>query len=157
MSDTDTTPLSVNEQGFLDQAASHCRAHGASLTPIRRHVLRLLHRQPGGIKAYDLLEQMKEEHPGATPPTVYRALDFLIEQGLAHKVGRSNQFVVCNHAHHDEASLFLVCPRCARVTELHDEHTLSVLESCLRAAGHALASPEIEISAVCADCLCKQR
>ncbi len=142
----------THETLFLDQAAAHCKAHGASLTPIRRHILHLLHRQPGGVKAYELLEQMKDRHPGATPPTVYRALDFLIEQGLAHKVGRTNQFVACNQAHHDHASLFLVCPRCARVTELHDDAVIDALHQSLHREGHTLVGSEIEISALCRDC-----
>lgn len=149
---TDSASATYAEEQFLDQAATRCKAHGASLTPIRRHILRLLRGQPGGVKAYELLEQMRAEHPNATPPTVYRALDFLIEQGLAHRIGRSNQFIACNHERHDEASLFLVCPRCGQVTELHDPDAASVLARSLTRAGHVLAGPEIEISAICQDC-----
>lgn len=145
-------PTSSDEQAFLDEAATHCRERGGSLTPIRRQVLALLRRQAGGFKAYDLLERVKLAHPSASPPTVYRALDFLIEQGLAHKIGRTNQFVACNHDCHDEAGLFLVCPRCGRVTELHDESALAALTATLEAAGHTLAGPEIEISAICGAC-----
>lgn len=142
----------AEEQAFLDEAAAHCRQRGASLTPIRREVLTLLRRQSGGLKAYDLLDRIRAVRPSATPPTVYRALDFLIDQGLAHKIGRTNQFVACNHDCHDEAGLFLVCPRCGRVTELRDEAALAALASTLEAAGHTLAGPEIEISAVCRSC-----
>ncbi len=140
------------EQAFLDEAATHCRQRGGSLTPIRREVLALLRRQAGGLKAYDLLDRVKVAHPSASPPTVYRALDFLIEQGLAHKIGRTNQFVACNHDCHDEAGLFLVCPRCGRVTELRDETALAALSTTLESAGHTLAGPEIEISAMCRMC-----
>lgn len=142
----------ADEQSFLDQAANRCKEHGASLTPIRRHILRLLRRQSGGVKAYDLLEQMKAEHPGATPPTVYRALDFLIDQGLAHKIGRTNQFIACNQQAHDDAGLFLVCPRCGQVTELHDHEASAALKRSLARAGHILVGPEIEISAICRRC-----
>ncbi len=141
-----------DEQTFLDEAALHCRQRGASLTPIRRQVLALLRRQAGGLKAYDLLERIKVAHPSVSPPTVYRALDFLIEQGLAHKIGRTNQFVACNHDCHDVAGLFLVCPQCGRVTELHDEAAVAALSSTLESAGHTLAGPEIEISAMCRSC-----
>lgn len=149
---TDASHHAIADEQFLDQAANRCKAHGASLTPIRRHILRLLRGQPGGVKAYELLEQMKAEHPSATPPTVYRALDFLIEQGLAHRIGRSNQFIACNHERHDEASLFLVCPRCGQVTEVHDPEAASALTHSLARAGHVLAGPEIEISAICKPC-----
>jgi Fur family transcriptional regulator, zinc uptake regulator len=146
-------PASNDEQAFLEHAASRCRARGASLTPIRRKVLALLRVQPGGLKAYDLLERIKLNHPSASPPTVYRALDFLIEQGLVHKIGRINQFVACNQHCHDDASLFLVCPGCGTVTELHDEVALVALSKSLEAAGHTLTGPEIELSAICHSCI----
>ena len=145
-------PSSDQEQRLLDRAASRCRTRGASLTPIRRKVLGLLLDEPGGLKAYDLLDRMKRIHASATPPTVYRALDFLIEQGLAHKIARTNQFVACNQEGHEHACLFLVCPRCGTITELHDETALAALTKSLRAAGHRLAHPEIEISATCSAC-----
>lgn len=143
---------SAEECRFLDHAAALCKTRGSSLTPIRRQVLALLRREPGGLKAYDLLDQIKRAHPSATPPTVYRALDFLIDQGLAHKIGRINHFVACNHDGHDQAGLFLVCPSCGRVTELHDDVALAALSRSLEAAGHTLAGSEIELSAICHDC-----
>lgn len=150
---SETSPLhALDETGFLDQAAALCKARGASLTPIRRQVLALLRLQPGGLKAYDLLEQIKAVRPSATPPTVYRALDFLIEHGLAHRIGRINHFVACNHDCHAEAGLFLVCPGCGKVTELHDEVALAALSRSLEAAGHTLSGTEIELSATCHDC-----
>ncbi len=141
-----------DEQAYLDDAASRCHRQGARLTPIRRSVLALLRRRSGGLKAYDLLELIRHDHPSASPPTVYRALDFLIEQGLAHRIGRINHFVACNQHCHDDASLFLVCPSCGAVTELHDDGALAALATSLATAGHTLAGPEIEISATCRGC-----
>ena len=152
MSRSNPSTAPAEPQRLLDEAALHCREQGASLTPIRRHVLRLLHDQPGGVKAYELLDMMKQEHPNATPPTVYRALEFLIEQGLAHRIGKTNQFVPCNQHHHQDASLFLMCPDCGKVTELHDDQAVQSLTETLLKAGHTLAGPEIEISALCSGC-----
>ena len=153
MSDIKNT-MSAAEQAFIDAAVARCRERGVSLTPIRRCVLVLLRRHGGGLKAYDLLDQIKVYHPTVSPPTVYRALDFLIEQGLAHRIGRINQFVACNQHDHDhvDANLFLVCPKCGIITELHDEAALIVLARSLKAAGHTLSGPEIEISAICRYC-----
>lgn len=145
-------PATAEEDAFLAHAEAHCRARGASLTPIRREVLTQLRREASGLKAYDLLDRIKAVRPSATPPTVYRALDFLIEQGLAHKIGRINQFVACNHDCHDLAGLFLVCPDCGKVTELHDAEAVRALSRSLKAAGHRLAGAEIELSAVCGSC-----
>ena len=51
----------VDEADFLDRVAAECKERGASLTAIRREVLALLYRSPKGVKAYDLLEQIKQE------------------------------------------------------------------------------------------------
>ena len=148
-----------NETEALEQAATACHQRGASLTAIRREVLALLYRTPKGIKAYDLLDQMRQTRSNASPPTVYRALDFLIEQGLAHRIGRMNLFVACRHGSHSShgaPSLFLVCPRCNSVTELEDADVASSLYASLAATGHKLDSNEVEISAVCPQCLASE-
>lgn len=137
----------------LDRAEAACRARGASLTAIRREVLELLYRSPTGVKAYDLLARIKEARPGASPPTVYRALDFLIEQFLVHKIERMNLFVACRQASHQIPSLFLVCPKCSGVTELQEQSVMSALSTSLAEAGHRLESPEVEISALCPKCV----
>lgn len=136
----------------LDRAAAHCAARGARLTPIRRDVLDLLLRHENGLKAYDLLAQIKQLRSNATPPTVYRALDFLIEQGLVHKIGRINQFVACRHESHDLPGLFLVCPHCGKVSELHDSVLMQSLLRSIARAGHALDCQEVEVSSTCPDC-----
>ncbi|MDP3636375.1 MAG: transcriptional repressor [Azonexus sp.] len=151
--DVECPPGDSDHTGALDRAEAACRARGASLTAIRRDVLELLYHSPTGVKAYDLLAQIKEARPGASPPTVYRALDFLIEQGLAHKIGRMNLFVACRHASHQIPSLFLVCPKCSGVTELQEQSVMSALSTSLAEAGHRLESPEVEISALCPKCV----
>ncbi|MCG3772729.1 MAG: Zinc uptake regulation protein [Nitrosomonadaceae bacterium] len=150
--DIQCPPTVGSHTDAMDLAEAACRARGASLTAIRREVLELLYLSPTGVKAYDLLAQIKEARPGASPPTIYRALDFLIEQGLTHKIGRMNLFVACRHALHHIPSLFLVCPKCSGVTELQEQSVMSALSTSLAAAGHRLESPEVEISALCPKC-----
>jgi hypothetical protein len=87
------------------------------------------------------------------PEIVLSILDFLIEQGLAHKIGRMNLFVACRHASHQIPSLFLVCPQCSGVTELQEQWVMSALSTSLAEAGHRLESPEVEISALCPKCV----
>lgn len=138
----------------LHAAEVHCKSHGATLTAIRRTVLELLYRAPKGLKAYDLLDQVRLVKAGATPPTVYRALDFLMEQGLVHKISKANLFRACAlgcHEHH-HPGLFLVCPKCNAVEELDDQHATDSLVKSLSARGYAIASEEIEVSALCPDC-----
>lgn len=138
---------------YLVLIEQRCREQQASLTPIRHEVLEWLYHHPAGLKAYDLLALVRQQRPNATPPTVYRALDFLIEQGLAHKIGRSNTFVVCRHDSHRLPGLFLLCPRCGGISELAAEAALQALLQILAQAGYRLDSPEVELSAVCPACL----
>ena len=82
----DKTP----SQEMLAHAEKLCPQRGVRLTPQRLEVLRLMSLQQGAISAYDLLDLLREKEPQAKPPTVYRALEFLLEQGFVHKVESTN-------------------------------------------------------------------
>lgn len=148
-------PVSCSrEEGpdFLARASARCESNGALLTDIRRDVLRLLHENENGLKAYDILARIKESRANATPPTVYRALDFLMAQGLVHRIARLNQFVACRHDSHEFPGVFMVCQRCGKVSELHDQPLMKMLSATVQRAGHRLECDEIEIPSVCPDC-----
>ncbi|MDR2637216.1 MAG: transcriptional repressor [Zoogloeaceae bacterium] len=137
---------------YLREIIARAQTQHATLTPIRQEVLEQLFLYPRGLKAYDLLEKIKTRRENATPPTIYRALDFLMKQGFAHKVGRNNLFVACRHASHRWPSLFLVCPHCRAVAELQNDPLMQTLIATLDEAGFCLDSPEVEISAICPAC-----
>src|SRR5919204_1424092 len=80
----------------LDRAAQLCEERGARLTALRREVLALVWRGHEPVGAYAILEALRRSHPGAAPPTVYRALDFLIEHGLIHRIESLNAYVGCS-------------------------------------------------------------
>ena len=115
--------FSRRTQGLLDRAETVCEHRGAKLTELRRHVLALVLDSASPIGAYDLLDRLRQARRGGAPPTVYRALDFLLEQGLIHKVERLSAFVGCvagcttDDADHEEgeghthAAQFLICRR----------------------------------------------
>lgn len=151
---TADTNINNTVSNALAAAELQCKNRGASLTAIRRTVLELLYCAPGGLKAYDLLDRVKVFKVGATPPTVYRALDFLMEQGLVHKISKANVFRACSlgcHAH-AHPGLFLVCPKCNGVEELDDQPATHALLQSLNRRGYTIASEEIEVSAVCPAC-----
>lgn len=102
----------------LARADELCKEQGLSLTPVRRKVLELLLESDGPVKAYDLLSMLK---PGgnAQPPTVYRALDFLANAGLIHKVEALNAYMACVHSHDDGGAELYICETCGRVQEKH--------------------------------------
>jgi Fur family transcriptional regulator, zinc uptake regulator len=104
--------------GILDDADAHCVKTGLRMTPLRRRVLELVARSGAPVKAYDLLSQIDQTSASAKPPTVYRALDFLIEAGLVHRVEALNAFVACPQAGHGHAAVLYVCETCAHVAEV---------------------------------------
>lgn len=154
----------MQTQGFthktgllLQRADTLCDSRGCRLTDIRRHVLGLVLESDKPVGAYDLLERLRTVHRGAAPPTVYRALDFLLEQGLIHKVERLSAFVGCVHdtasgAHHHHAAQFLICTRCGRTIELDDADVAAVLGTAAARAGFVPQRSTVEIEGLCAAC-----
>jgi Fur family zinc uptake transcriptional regulator len=142
--------LAVDAQ--LDQAAAGCAGRGAQLTRLRRHVLALILEADGPLTAYQLLDRLKETRKGAAPPTVYRALDFLLEQRLIHKLERLNAFIPCIESGHDHAAQFLICRQCGAVTEIDDAAAASALEHAAERAGFHPRRTVVEIEGTCAAC-----
>jgi Fur family zinc uptake transcriptional regulator len=141
---------------LLSHAGQICAGRGARLTDLRRQVLGLILDADGPTGAYDLLERLRGTRRTAAPPTVYRALDFLLEQGLIHRVERLSAFVGCvSHgaAQHGHAAQFLICRRCGRVTELDDHVLVHALAEAAARAGFSVGSATIEAEGLCAVCL----
>ncbi|GCE91031.1 transcriptional repressor [Komagataeibacter diospyri] len=155
------TGLPDGVEPLLDQAAAVCLARAVRLTEIRRLVLGLVLAADRPLGAYDLLEQIRiSRGKPVAPPTVYRALDFLMEQGLIHKIERLSAFAGCRHmlesghaCHgHVHAAQFLICSKCGRVTELDDPHILKALLEVTRARGFSVRQTTIEAEGLCAAC-----
>lgn len=135
----------------LQQAEAHCREHGIRLTAIRKQVLALLLQHRCGVKAYQLLDEMKAVHEQATPPTVYRALEFLQDAGLVHRLDSLNAYVACHIGGHSHG-LLLVCPQCHAVSEIDDPDICHLLADRIRLAGYQLQGNCLEIKAMCGEC-----
>ena len=126
----------MQPRGRLEEAARTCAEHGAQLTELRRVVMGLVLEADGPLTAYQLLDRLKEIRKGAVPPTIYRSLDFLIEQGLIHKIERLNAFIPCadaEHNHHDVQ--FLICRNCGTVAEIEDPAVSQALEQAAEKKG----------------------
>ena len=136
----------------LDQAAARCAAHGAQLTALRRQVLELVLRAGQPVGAYALLDQLRGSRAGAAPPTIYRALDFLLDQGLVHRIERLNAFIGCDAAGHAHSHQFLICKTCGVTQELHDHGAEAALAAAAAKRGFVPARMTVEIEGVCADC-----
>ena len=135
----------------LRQAEALCLEQGIRLTSIRKQVLALLLRHEGGVKAYQLLDEMKAVHEQSTPPTVYRALEFLQDAGLVHRLDSLNAYVACHIGGHSHG-LLLVCPQCHAVREIDDPDVCHLLADRIRIAGYQLQGSCLEIKALCGAC-----
>lgn len=137
----------------LDQAEGLCRARKVRLTEQRRRVLRLVWQSERPLGAYDILAAIQAEQTKAAPPTVYRALDFLLQQGLIHKLETLHAYVGCPHPEHPHAGQFLICKQCGDVTELEDSAIVRSLGAAAEASGFSLDRKVVELSGTCAGCV----
>ncbi len=133
-----------------------CNQRGARFTPIRREVLELIWESHKAVKAYDLLDRIKPRAGTAKPATVYRALDFLLEQGLIHKVESLNAFIGCSFSGHQHEQLLLTCVRCHEVEERPGEHVMDAIAKELEQAVFTMLHKAVEIHGVCARCSASQ-
>jgi len=146
------TPCSPQEaEAFLAQAETLVQNKGQKLTRIRRKVLHLLLESSEPAKAYDLLANLDGEG-AAKPPTIYRALDFLQDMGLAHKIESLNAYVACGHASHPHSAVFLICESCGGAEELHAVDTSKALTKETKAAGFNIRTAVIEARGTCRNC-----
>jgi Fur family zinc uptake transcriptional regulator len=136
----------------LDRAAALCAERGVKLTELRRRVLELVLDRHTPVGAYDILERLAEERGRVAPPTVYRALDFLVSQGLVHRVDSRNAFVGCVRADGTHRACFLLCRECGAVAELVDPDLDAAVEALARRAGFEIGRQVIEIEGRCAAC-----
>ena len=134
-------------------AAEHlCLQRGVQLTPIRHKVLELILTSHKAVKAYDLLDQIKPVNDAAKPATVYRALDFLLAQGLIHRVESLNAFVGCHRSGAKHDQLLLICSSCHDVEERSATPLILALTAELTAADFTAQRNTIEIQGLCKNC-----
>lgn len=137
----------------MADAETLCAARGARLTPMRRQVLGALLSGHKPLGAYEIIEHLAQHGTRAAPITVYRALDFLLEHGLVHRIASRNAFVACIHNHAaSESVVFLICERCGAVGEAPSAPLQHALAVAAEKAGFAPRLPVIEISGLCAHC-----
>ena len=143
----------VHDAGaFVHAVEEACAARGLRLTPLRAQVLGLVAAAGKPIKAYDLLDRMKAENGSSAPPTVYRALEFLLEQGFIHRLASINAFVGCHHPQVMHSVPFLICDQCQNAIELEDTRISALLEAQARELGFETRAQTLEVHGLCAEC-----
>ena len=145
--------FSPRTETLLAQANQICSAKSARLTDLRRQVLGLILEAESPAGAYDLLDQLRATRDGAAPPTVYRALEFLLEHGLIHKLESRSAYVGCvSHGDADHTAQFLICRSCGQVTELDDHELAHALTDAAKRLGFTVGKATIEAEGRCAAC-----
>ena len=136
----------------LTRAEAISATRGVRLTALRRRVLELIWRSHKPAGAYDILDALGKEHTGAAPPTVYRALAFLTQNGFVHRIESQNAYVGCPKPDADHTGQFLICRDCGQAAELNDKRIVALIAQSAEKNGFAADAPTIEIEGVCAAC-----
>lgn len=136
----------------IELAEQLCRERGVRLTPQRRDVLAIISGSDQPLGAYDIMEQLRSQQPRIAPPTVYRALEFLLTEGLIHKLESLHAFVGCQHPDHPHFSQFLICKDCGEVAELHNSNINSSVDDAAREKGFVPDRSTVEVVGVCGRC-----
>jgi len=136
----------------LAQAASLCEQRGARLTPLRERVLELVWASHQPLGAYEVLDRLAGDGRKPAPPTVYRALEFLLEQGLVHRIASRNAFVGCSGPAAPHVGYFLICRGCGNAEEVASPLLGSGLQAMAAAHGFAVEEQTVELSGLCQEC-----
>ncbi|MGH8494450.1 MAG: Fur family transcriptional regulator [Moraxellaceae bacterium] len=137
----------------LASADRLCAESGARLTPLRRRVLELVWDSHRPLGAYELLNQLTAEGHKPAPPTVYRALEFLLEQRLVHRIASRNAFVGCSHPGAVHAGYFLLCEACGNAEEIADARALgNAVDKAAADAAFEIKSQTLELTGLCRHC-----
>lgn len=136
----------------MQNADAYCQENNIRLTTLRKKVLRYIWESHIPSAAYDILSKLSIDGYNASPPTVYRSLDFLIQHHMVHKIASLNAYIGCQSPGHHHSAQFFICKQCGVATELEDKHISHRIESDSQQLGFAIAQQTVEISGICHAC-----
>lgn len=136
----------------LSHAEATCAERGVRLTPVRRRTLEILAEAHRALGAYDVLERLKADGFGSQPPVAYRALEFLVEQGLVHRVRRLNAFAACMHPGAPHTPVFFICRECDAVEEAQVPEVGALLDNAAADLGFRAERMNLEALGLCPAC-----
>ena len=147
-----------DHQSCLDRAMANaeqlCKQRGQRFTATRRRVFELVWQQHKPIGAYEILEKLQQDGRAA-PPTVYRALDFLLDLGLVHRISSMNAYVGCTHPDYPHDGQFLICEACKSFAELDSPLITTAIEQSAADADFEVHRHTVEIMGLCPRCRIK--
>lgn len=139
-------------QTGLKDARSFCDKNDLRLTPIRQRVLEILLESHKALGAYDILERLRSEGKSSQPPIVYRALDFLVENGFVHRLERLNAFAACNATPQQHEPIFLICQNCRQVAEAPGVGLVPEINEQASVYGFTVTARMVEVIGLCPGC-----
>jgi len=141
-------------QAAMARAQQQCRERRQRLTPIREAVLATLYETHTPLGAYEIIDALREsEGKVHAPITIYRALDFLMEQGFVHRLASRNAFIACPHGHGPQDLVaFLICEECGGVDEMMSAPLSKAVTTLLGEENFKARNPVLEISGTCGHC-----
>jgi len=140
---------------MIASAEAYCGKHKLQFTPTRRRVLEFLLEDHKALGAYDVLDRLAKEGHGAQPPVAYRALDFLLKHGFAHKIERLNAYIACAHPHEHHAPAFLICRLCGSIVEASTS-AKKLMGKAAQDFGFEIERTVIEVEGTCPKCLAER-
>lgn len=144
---------SLNDnQDKINQIASFCVSNNIRLTELRKEVLSIILNSNKAISAYEILPLLKNREKPAAPPTVYRTLDFLLENGFIHRLSSINAYIPCCHPRDVHTSAFLICNDCNSVFELSKKPLFNELEAVLQLHEFTAHQSVVEVFGLCGSC-----
>jgi len=139
--------------GWGEQVRQACARRRLQLTPSRAGVVAIIAENPAPLGAYAVIEALaRREGKAIAPPTVYRALDFLMEHGFLHRIESRNVFAACAHLGHAHQGVMLSCEKCGRSEEIEDEALDAAVDRAAQSAGFVAHRRMIEVAGLCRDC-----
>ncbi|MFV0384148.1 Fur family transcriptional regulator [Paracoccus sp. (in: a-proteobacteria)] len=142
----------VCQSRVLAEAEQRLDREGARMTPVRRRTLEILLESHRAMGAYEVLDRLADDGFGKQPPVAYRALEFLVQHGLAHRLQRLNAFAACLHPAVDHAPVFLICRNCDKVAETHAPVVRGALTDAATAHGFTVERATVEALGLCPNC-----
>jgi len=136
----------------IAHAERYSADHGLRLTDPRRYVLQIIAGAEKPVGAYDVLEELRAFIKSPKPPTAYRALEFLQENGFIHRIESLNAYVACHAGHHHQGSQYMICDSCGDVAEIHLCSVPQALRDKTKADGFTVNFWNAELHGTCANC-----
>lgn len=141
-----------NVDELINHVEAECKERGLRFTKRRRQVLRRIAEEGKPVKAYDLMDMLRTDEGPLAPPSVYRALDFLVDNGFIHKLESIKSFVACHHPTEEHSVPFLICDACQSVVELEDNAVVETLNQHAEKLGFSTRTQVLEVHGLCALC-----